>query len=70
MRALGDPDAFIATDLGVRTGAARLGLDTDRALREHAERWRPWRAYAVQHLWGVGPHPINHPPTDRQGTHP
>ncbi|HHU08878.1 MAG TPA: DNA-3-methyladenine glycosylase 2 family protein [Intrasporangiaceae bacterium] len=72
MRALGDPDAFIATDLGVRTAAAALkqGLDTDRALREHAERWRPWRAYAVQYLWATGTHPINDPPTDPQGTRP
>jgi AraC family transcriptional regulator of adaptative response / DNA-3-methyladenine glycosylase II len=25
----------------------------------YAERWRPWRAYAVQHLWGATRHPIN-----------
>jgi AraC family transcriptional regulator of adaptative response / DNA-3-methyladenine glycosylase II len=45
MRALGDPDAFPATDLGVRKALERLGDDAD------PERWRPWRAYAVQHLW-------------------
>ena len=45
MRALGDPDAFPATDLGVRKALERLGGDAD------PERWRPWRAYAVQHLW-------------------
>jgi AraC family transcriptional regulator of adaptative response / DNA-3-methyladenine glycosylase II len=45
MRALGDPDAFPATDLGVRKALERLGPGAD------PERWRPWRAYAVQHLW-------------------
>lgn len=52
MRALGDPDAFLAGDLGVRKAAAKLGLpDKPRALEEHALRWRPWRSYAVLHLW-------------------
>ncbi|TML98920.1 MAG: DNA-3-methyladenine glycosylase 2 family protein [Actinobacteria bacterium] len=50
MRALGDPDAFLPTDLGVRRGLDRLGAAGDLA---RAERWRPWRAYAVQHLWAV-----------------
>jgi AraC family transcriptional regulator of adaptative response / DNA-3-methyladenine glycosylase II len=45
MRALGDPDAFPATDLGVRKAIDRLGHAAD------PDRWRPWRAYAVQHLW-------------------
>ncbi len=52
MRALRDPDAFLPTDLGVRQGAAALGLSTDaQALGGHAERWRPWRASALMHLW-------------------
>jgi AraC family transcriptional regulator of adaptative response / DNA-3-methyladenine glycosylase II len=52
MRALGDRDAFPVTDLGVRRGFRRLGLpDDERSMLEHAERWRPWRAYAVIHLW-------------------
>jgi AraC family transcriptional regulator of adaptative response / DNA-3-methyladenine glycosylase II len=52
LRALGDPDAFLPTDLGVRRGAAALGLPSDpRRLAEHAERWRPWRSYAVIRLW-------------------
>jgi AraC family transcriptional regulator of adaptative response / DNA-3-methyladenine glycosylase II len=52
MRALRDPDAFMATDLGVRRGAETLGLpSTSRELLERAEWWRPWRAYAVMHLW-------------------
>jgi AraC family transcriptional regulator of adaptative response / DNA-3-methyladenine glycosylase II len=60
MRALGDPDAFPVTDLGVRRGAEALGLPGARsALVDYAERWQPWRAYAVQHLWGATRHPIN-----------
>jgi len=58
MRALRDPDAFMAADLGVRRGFEMLGLpSTSRELIERAERWRPWRAYAVMHLWHmhVGP---------------
>ncbi len=52
MRALGDPDAFMPTDLGVRHGLERLGRDgrPPSAVRI-AERWRPYRAYATQHLW-------------------
>jgi AraC family transcriptional regulator of adaptative response / DNA-3-methyladenine glycosylase II len=63
LRGLGDPDAFPVADLGVRKGAERLGLPgAPAALAAHAERWRPWRAYAVQHLWGADDHPINHWP--------
>jgi AraC family transcriptional regulator of adaptative response / DNA-3-methyladenine glycosylase II len=63
MRALGDPDAFISTDLGVRTAAAALGLPaTPAALTDHAAAWRPWRAYAVQYLWATGDHAINSMP--------
>ena len=58
MRGLGDPDAFVATDLGVRQAARTLGL-TGRDLLRAADRWRPWRAYAVQHLWALGDHAIN-----------
>ncbi|MGW1988415.1 AlkA N-terminal domain-containing protein [Streptomyces collinus] len=60
MRALGDPDAFLATDLGVRRAARELGLPaTPGALTARAEVWRPWRAYAVQYLWATDGHPIN-----------
>jgi AraC family transcriptional regulator of adaptative response / DNA-3-methyladenine glycosylase II len=63
MRALGDPDAFTATDLGVRLAARGLGLPaTPAALIRHATAWRPWRAYAVQYLWATGDHPINRLP--------
>ena len=52
MRALGDPDAFLPTDLGVRKAICRLGHASDRqSVAALAERWRPWRAYATQHLW-------------------
>jgi AraC family transcriptional regulator of adaptative response / DNA-3-methyladenine glycosylase II len=54
MRALGDPDAFLPTDLGLRRAAARLGQRDDPAsLVSLAESWRPWRAYALGHLWSV-----------------
>ncbi|MFE1732312.1 AlkA N-terminal domain-containing protein [Streptomyces bacillaris] len=63
MRALGDPDAFLPTDLGIRRAAERLGLPaTPAALTSRAADWRPWRAYAVQYLWTVDDHPINHLP--------
>jgi AraC family transcriptional regulator of adaptative response / DNA-3-methyladenine glycosylase II len=45
MRALGDPDVFLPTDVGVRNALARLGGGAD------PERWRPWRSYAVMLLW-------------------
>jgi AraC family transcriptional regulator of adaptative response / DNA-3-methyladenine glycosylase II len=57
MRALGEPDAFPAGDLGVRqalrapTRGASGTLPSEREVRERAERWRPWRAYAVLALW-------------------
>ena len=66
MRALGDPDAFLSTDLGVVTLAATLGLGKSELI-PHAERWRPWRAYAVQHLWALGDHPVNTMPTGGTG---
>jgi AraC family transcriptional regulator of adaptative response / DNA-3-methyladenine glycosylase II len=60
LRALGDPDAFLPTDLGVRRAAQALGLpSTPAALTARADRWRPWRAYAVQYLWATDDHPIN-----------
>jgi AraC family transcriptional regulator, regulatory protein of adaptative response / DNA-3-methyladenine glycosylase II len=60
LRGLGDPDAFPATDLGVRRAAQRLGLPASpAALTRHAERWRPYRAYAVQYLWSSLDHEVN-----------
>jgi AraC family transcriptional regulator of adaptative response / DNA-3-methyladenine glycosylase II len=55
MRALADPDAFPAGDAGVRRALASRGVAPDHA-QAVAERWRPWRAYAVMHLW-AGPTP-------------
>jgi len=48
MRALSWPDAFPHTDLGVRKA---LRTASPAAALESAEAWRPWRAYAVMHLW-------------------
>ncbi|MFE0020701.1 AlkA N-terminal domain-containing protein [Amycolatopsis sp. NPDC059021] len=62
MRSLGDPDAFLPTDLGVKNAGVALGLGSPAAMTTHAESWRPWRAYATQHLWATGDHPINHLP--------
>ena len=54
MRALRDPDAFIPGDAGVRHGLVRLGRDpSPRETERVAEPWRPYRAYAVQHLWAA-----------------
>jgi AraC family transcriptional regulator, regulatory protein of adaptative response / DNA-3-methyladenine glycosylase II len=54
MRALRDPDAFMPTDLGIRRGALVLGLpDEPAALRAAGEAWRPWRSYAMAHLWSL-----------------
>jgi len=63
MRALGDPDAFIPGDLGIKIAAGGLGLPTTpAALTRRAAEWRPWRAYAVQYLWATGDHAINRLP--------
>lgn len=54
MRALNDPDAFLPGDRGALRGAAALGLRVDvDELNAHSTRWRPWRAYALQYLWGA-----------------
>lgn len=62
MRALGDPDVLLSTDLGVRQAASRLGLGSGRALMDRSAQWRPWRSYATQLLWATGDHPINRLP--------
>ncbi len=62
MRALSDPDAFLPTDVGVLDALSRLGAlgaagtgqaraGKARAATALAESWRPWRSYAVHHLW-------------------
>jgi AraC family transcriptional regulator of adaptative response / DNA-3-methyladenine glycosylase II len=52
MRALGDPDVFLPTDVAVRRVLTAHGVD--RAdLERRAEAWRPWRSYALMHLWAT-----------------
>jgi AraC family transcriptional regulator, regulatory protein of adaptative response / DNA-3-methyladenine glycosylase II len=64
MRAMRDPDAFLPSDLGVRHALEQLGQDGRPAAAERmAERWRPYRAYALQHLWAT-----LHPPRQAKGT--
>jgi len=54
MRALSHPDAFPADDLILRRVAGAPGVPlTARALTQRAQEWRPWRAYAVTHMWRV-----------------
>jgi AraC family transcriptional regulator of adaptative response / DNA-3-methyladenine glycosylase II len=50
MRAMSDRDVLLATDLGVRRSAARLGLE----LADGRPQWAPWRSYATHHLWAAG----------------
>jgi AraC family transcriptional regulator of adaptative response / DNA-3-methyladenine glycosylase II len=58
LRALREPDAFPAADIGLLRGASALDAPggarmTPAALLERAETFRPWRAYAAQHLWAL-----------------
>ncbi len=50
MRALGDPDVLLPTDVGVRSALRQLGTDPKRA-EQLSQAWRPWRSYAQMHLW-------------------
>jgi AraC family transcriptional regulator, regulatory protein of adaptative response / DNA-3-methyladenine glycosylase II len=53
LRAMREMDAFPATDIGLLRGAASIDGTkiTPTNLLDRAESWRPWRAYAAQHLW-------------------
>ena len=52
IRALREPDAFPASDVGLARALASGGVrPTPKAVAARAEAWRPWRAYAAQHLW-------------------
>jgi AraC family transcriptional regulator of adaptative response / DNA-3-methyladenine glycosylase II len=53
LRQLREPDAFPAADIGLmRAMAAQKGREYSSAeLLDRASGWRPWRAYAAQHLW-------------------
>lgn len=56
MRALGDPDVFLSTDLIVRRAAAAAGMPADLGpLKDAAKIWAPWRSYATMHLWRASP---------------
>jgi AraC family transcriptional regulator, regulatory protein of adaptative response / DNA-3-methyladenine glycosylase II len=50
MRALGEPNAFPSSDLGLLRA---LALESSRELEHRAEAWRPWRAYAAMYLWRI-----------------
>jgi AraC family transcriptional regulator of adaptative response / DNA-3-methyladenine glycosylase II len=56
MRALREMDAFPASDIALLRGAATVDAawSTPVSLLNRAESWRPWRAYAAQHLWAAG----------------
>jgi AraC family transcriptional regulator of adaptative response / DNA-3-methyladenine glycosylase II len=56
IRAIREPDAFPAADVGLLRAMARDdgSRPTPAELLERAEAWRPWRAYAAQHLWTAG----------------
>jgi AraC family transcriptional regulator of adaptative response / DNA-3-methyladenine glycosylase II len=62
MRALGAPDAFPASDLGLLRGAA---MDDPRNLAKRSEAWRPWRAYAAMYLWQGTPESWSSATVDR-----
>ncbi len=52
IRALREPDAFPASDIGLLRALAANGVrPRPQAVTARAEAWRPWRAYAAQHLW-------------------
>ncbi len=63
MRALAHPDVFLPTDVGVRNAAAGLGHDL-AAVLERTDDWRPWRSYALMHLWNTLMPTIPPDPTD------
>src|SRR5205823_8938045 len=51
---MGEPDAFPATDLGLRRSLSGRQRMDSRAVEAAADRWRPWRAHAATHLWAAG----------------
>ncbi len=65
MRALGDPDAWIGSDLGVLKAMAAMEMIPTATVASRAAAdaasvaWSPWRAYAVQYLWATSPHAVN-----------
>ena len=63
MRALGEPDAFPSSDLGLLRA---LSLTSARELERYAEPWRPWRAYAAMYLWRI---PVQQKRAAQAGNH-
>jgi AraC family transcriptional regulator of adaptative response / DNA-3-methyladenine glycosylase II len=53
MRALGDPDVLLVSDLAVRRVATRIGLNLPSDDAASSARWSPWRSYVSHHLWAV-----------------
>ncbi|SEU37609.1 DNA-3-methyladenine glycosylase 2 [Stigmatella erecta] len=51
LRALGEPDAFPASDLALRKAAGGGIVLAPQVLERMAEAWRPWRGYAALLLW-------------------
>ena len=63
MRGLGQPDIFLPGDLGVRKAMTENGKPASaKVAAARAEAWRPWRSYAVLHLW------MGEPPRNGKGT--
>jgi AraC family transcriptional regulator of adaptative response / DNA-3-methyladenine glycosylase II len=70
LRQLREPDAFPAADIGLMRALADSEGRRPRPgeLLAQAEKWRPWRAYAAQHLWTSSPKPVRAGPgTGRPG---
>jgi AraC family transcriptional regulator of adaptative response / DNA-3-methyladenine glycosylase II len=53
MRAFNEPDAFPASDLGLRRALSNGATLSAASMTSIAEEWRPWRAYAAMHLWAA-----------------
>jgi AraC family transcriptional regulator, regulatory protein of adaptative response / DNA-3-methyladenine glycosylase II len=67
LRQLREPDAFPASDLGLMRALSDANGKRPSAnqVLARAERWRPWRAYAAQHLWAL---PVPAAPRSLQAT--
>jgi AraC family transcriptional regulator of adaptative response / DNA-3-methyladenine glycosylase II len=67
IRALREPDAFPASDIGLIRALAEDGVrPPPKAVLARAEAWRPWRAYAAQHLWT---HDFARPTVQKESKH-
>jgi AraC family transcriptional regulator of adaptative response / DNA-3-methyladenine glycosylase II len=64
LRAIREVDAFPASDVGLLRGAMKVfgEVVTAKSLAQRAEEWRPWRAYAAQHLWAADTTKLPEPP--------